>query len=176
MAEGEVPAIEVTLRDGSAVRIRGVGPDDRDRYLAGWERFSAQSRVRRFFTPMPNLSESLLDYFIHADQVHHIAIAAMEVAEDGTEGPGLGVARCIRLADDPGAAELAVGVVDDWQGRGLGSALVDRVVELARERGFEKLTGEVLDENWAMRTVFDRRGATWTRGEPGAHHFEIPLS
>ncbi len=144
-------------------------------FVAGWERLSPESRFRRFFTPMPQLSESLLSYFTHPDQVDHVAIAAAELGEDGSEGDGLGVARFIRLIERPEAADVAVAVIDDWHGRGLGTALVARLVDLARECDLTLLTADVLDENRAMRAVFDQLGATWTRGEPGARHAEIPL-
>jgi RimJ/RimL family protein N-acetyltransferase len=164
---------EVVLADGARILVRAIGPDDRDRLLEGWQHLSPTSRFRRFFSPMPHLPDTLLEYFTHPDQADHVAIAAGELLDGGQEGAGLGVARFIRLVDRPDAAELAVAVVDDWHGRGVGTALVQRLVELARPRGVQVLTGEVLDENRAMRAVFDRLGATWTRGEPGAHHAEV---
>jgi RimJ/RimL family protein N-acetyltransferase len=166
---------DVTLRDGAQIRLRGIGPEDHDRFLEGWQRLSPESRFRRFFSPMPHLPESLLEFFTHPDQVDHVAIAAGELLDGSREGAGLGVARFIRLADRPDAAELAVAVVDDWQGRGVGTALVRRLVELASAREVQVLTGEVLDENRAMRAVFDRLGATWSRGEPGVRHAEVHL-
>lgn len=175
MASDEVAPVLVTLDDGATVLVRGVGPEDHDQFLAGWERLSPESRFRRFFSPMPSLSAALLDYFTHPDQRDHVAIAAASLDGDGEEVAGLGVARLIRLHDRPEAAELAVAVIDEWHGRGLGTALVHRLLELAPDRGIEVVEADVLDENHAMRAVFDRLGATWTRGEPGAHHCEIAL-
>lgn len=175
MAPHEVDPVLVDLRSGDRVLLRALRPDDHDMFLAAWERLSPESRFRRFFSPTPTLSEAMVSYFTHPDQVDHVAIAAASLDAAGRELEGLGVARFFRRTDRPEAAELAVAVIDDWHGRGLGDALVDRLVALARERGIDALTGEVLDENHAMRAVFDRLGATWSRGEPGAHHAEIAL-
>ncbi len=171
----EVAPVLVELRDGGAVLVRALVPADHDRFLDAWERLSPTSRFRRFFSPMPSMSESQVSYFTHADQHDHVAIAAVHLDDDGVELEGVGVARFFRLRDRPDAAELAVAVIDEWQGRGIGDVLVDRLVELALDREIVALTGEVLDENHAMRAVFNRLGARWTRGEPGAHHAEIVL-
>ena len=56
------------------------------------------------------------------------------------------MARYVR-SDDAGSAEVAVTVVDDWQGRGAGTALLERLVERARENGIERFVALVLQEN-----------------------------
>ncbi len=107
----------VTLRDGSRVILRPVVVG-RPCCCPGFERLSPESRYRRFFGPMKELSEPLLDYLTAIDYRDHFAWAALS-AEPGPYGrpAGLGVGRYIRL-EDPQAAEMAVTVVDDWQGGG----------------------------------------------------------
>ena len=116
------------LRDGSCVVIRPIEPDDRAALADGFERLSAESRYRRFFAPVPHLSEHDLDYLTCVDHHDHEALVAVA---DAT-GEGVGVARYVRTGPD--VAEPAIVVVDDWQGRGVGSRLLDALVERARRR------------------------------------------
>src|SRR4051794_22085607 len=121
----------VTLRDGVQVVIRQVEPADKPLFAAGFERFSEQSRYRRFMGMKKRLSEQELAFFSEVDHHDHEAIGAIDVAT----GEGVGVARYIRLAGDPEAAEAAVAIVDAWQHRGLGGALLSRLAARAREEG-----------------------------------------
>src|SRR3954468_7726796 len=113
----------VRLRDGSAVIVRPVRPEDRDLFIAGFERMSQESRYRRFMSHKKKLSEQELDFFTRLDHDLHEAIGAL----DADTGEGAGVARMHRRPEDPSIAEAAVTVVDDWQGRGLGGMLLERL-------------------------------------------------
>lgn len=138
-AEDEVT--EEELRDGSTLFLRPVRPDDKGAIAAGFERMSPESRYRRFFTAMNRLSETDLRYLTEVDHHDHEAILAFDA-----EGGPVGVARYVR-GEVPGEAEVAVAVVDDWQGRGAGTALLERLVESARENGIERFVAAVLSEN-----------------------------
>lgn len=141
MPAAERPTTEYELRDGSVIALREVRADDKDAIAAGFERLSPESRYRRFFTAMNRLSDSDLRYLTEVD--HHDHEAVLAIAPDG--GP-VGVARYVRV--DPGQeAEVAVAVVDDWQGKGAGTALLERLVQRARENGIERFTATVLQEN-----------------------------
>src|SRR5256885_12566047 len=105
----------VGLRDGSTVIIRPVRPEDRELFVAGFERMSGESRYRRFMSHKKRLSERELDFFTRLDHDLHEAIGAI----DDVTGEGAGVARMHRRPDDPTVAEAAVTVVDACQGRGL---------------------------------------------------------
>src|SRR4051812_18947735 len=111
------------------VVIRPLEPSDRDELAAGFRRLSPESRYRRFFAPVPELSRRQLDYLTNVDQHDHVAL----VAVDDATGAGVGVARFVRTG--PGVAEPAVVVADDYQHQGVGAALLDRLVERAREEG-----------------------------------------
>lgn len=165
----------VTLKDGSRVLIRPGLPSDRLLIAKEFERLSPESRYRRFFSPMRTLSESLLDYLTSMDYVDHFAWAALS-AEPGPDGEplGLGVARYFRL-DDPVAAEMAVTVVDDWQGKGLGRILLDALVLEALENGITRLEGDVLVENRPMQEMLRRTGATFWAEGGGVLRFSIDL-
>jgi GNAT superfamily N-acetyltransferase len=143
----------VTLRDGSAVLIRAVEPGDKELFLAAWEQFSEESRYRRFMGAKGSLSPQELAYLTEVDHVDHEAIGA----RDADTGDGVGVARYIRLPQ-PEVAEAAVAVVDDWQRRGLGGELLDRLTKRARENGIERFHASLLATNRAMLALFEELG------------------
>jgi GNAT superfamily N-acetyltransferase len=157
MSEGE----HVTLRDGSTVLVRAVRPGDRELFAKGFESMSGESRYRRFMSHKKKLSERELDFFTHLDHDRHEAIGAIDVAT----GEGAGVARMHRSPDDPAVAEAAVTVVDEWQGRGLGSVLLGRLTERARELGVQRFEASLFTTNRAMLHMFERLGCMRSQRE-----------
>lgn len=165
---------QVTLRDGRAIELRLGRADDRELLRRGFERLSPESRYRRFFTPKPRLSEAELDYLTQVDQHDHIAIGAFEETERGEEG--LGVARCVRLEDQPDTAEAAVAVVDDAQGNGLGGLLFQRLAAAAREHEVRRFASTVLCDNKAMQELIaGMSDNVESRIEDGVVYFEFDL-
>ena len=125
-------AHSVVLRDGSAVLIRQVNGNDAPLLADGFARLSEQSRWMRFLFTKKRLSAADLRYLTEVDHRDHEALGALARDTD----TGVGIARYIRDAKDPRSAEIAVTVTDDWQHRGLGTELLDRLSERAREEGF----------------------------------------
>jgi GNAT superfamily N-acetyltransferase len=114
-----------------------------------------------------------LEFFTELDHEDHEAIGAI----DPFTGEGLAVARYMRFADDPTSAEAAVVVIDGWQGRGLGSALLERLVERARERGIERFLATLFTDNKAMLALFRRIGHVEVLSHEGqTMRIEIALS
>jgi RimJ/RimL family protein N-acetyltransferase len=146
----------VSLRDGSTVLVRPVRPDDRELFVAGFERMSGESRYRRFMSYKKKLSERELDFFTHLDHDRHEAIGAIDVET----GEGVGVARMHRSESDPELAEAAVTVVDDWQGRGVGGLLLNRLTDRAGELGVRRFEATLFTTNKAMLSLFQRLGCT----------------
>jgi GNAT superfamily N-acetyltransferase len=140
------------LRDGSGVTLRLVRPDDKELLRRGFDRLSSRSRYRRFLAAKTRLTDAELAYLTEVDGHDHFAIGAVAEGADGRE-EGVAIARFIRSQSDPRAAEVAVAVVDDWQGKGLGTLLLLRLVAAARERGIERFAGQVLASNQAVRDV-----------------------
>ena len=101
----------VVLRDGSAVLIRQVRSTDAPLLADGFARLSAASRQMRFLGVKIELSAAELRYFTDVDHHDHEALVAL----DRSGQQGVGIARFIRDADDPQAAEIAVTIVDKWQ-------------------------------------------------------------
>ncbi len=144
------------LRDGTAVRLRLVAPEDKPILLAGFQRMSPASRYARFLGPKDTLSQDELRYLTELDQEHHFALGAVTEDGDGQGEPvGLGVARFIRLGEPPATAEAAVAVVDELHGRGLGKLLFLRLCAAAAERGIERFRCEVLGSNTGMRALIE---------------------
>ena len=136
----------LTLRDGSAVVVRPVEPDDAGLLVEGFEDLSDRSRYARFLTAVPRLPRHWVDDLVDVDHRDREALGALDPAT----GEGIGVARYVRLDEDPAEAEFAIAVVDAWQGRGLGRALLQELVDAARANGIARLSGDVLAENDRM--------------------------
>jgi GNAT superfamily N-acetyltransferase len=137
---------DAVLSDGTAVRLRLIRPDDKERIREGFARLSPTSRYRRFFSAKQTLTDAELRYLTEIDGINHVAIGAARLV-DGAEADGLGVARFIRLADAPATAEAAIAVLDEVQGRGLGTLLFMRLAAAAAERGITRIRCDVLGDN-----------------------------
>jgi GNAT superfamily N-acetyltransferase len=163
---------EVTLADGSRLLLRAISPDDRALLLEGFEHLSPESRYRRFMGPHNRLSERELHYLTDVDHRTHEAIVALDAAT----GAGVGVARYIADADDVTRAEVAVTVIDEWQGRGVGTALLEALIARARENGVDRFTASLLATNEPMiELLHDIGEATLTQSGPGTKEYEVVL-
>jgi RimJ/RimL family protein N-acetyltransferase len=164
--------VPAELRDGSTVLIRPIEPDDKERLRAAFHRLSPESRRRRFMTPANDLAEEDLMYLTEVDHRRHEAL----VATDPESGDILGVARWVRQPGRREVAELAVAVVDDHQGRGMGTELVTHANRRAREEGIERYHAIVSTDNVQVIEALERHGAV-RRGsdEPGTIDFEAPV-
>jgi GNAT superfamily N-acetyltransferase len=150
----EHPGELVELRDGHRVLVRPVRPEDKPLFVVGFDELGAESRYRRFLGSKKMLTPAELAFLTEVDHVDHEAIAAI----DPFTGEGLAVARYMRFSQDPSAAEAAVVVIDAWQGRGLGSVLLERLAERAREHGIERFEATLFTDNKAMLALFERIG------------------
>lgn len=150
--QAPAPHWEGTLRDGSTVRVRPLRPRDREALAANFNRLSPQSRYRRFFSAMPKLPPSVLDGLLDVDEDNHVALVAIDDHPEGNRvSEGLGIARFVRLKDDPTTADAAVAVIDEHQGKGLGRLLLGRLVEAASQRGITHFRAHVLGDNEPMK-------------------------
>lgn len=159
------------LSDGTVIQFVPVTPEHREQLKLGFDQISRESRYRRFLTPISRLTEEQLDYLTNIDFVDHVAWAA-QIAETQR---GIAIARWIRLADDPEAAEAAVAVLDEFHGRGLGRALLWLLAESAIERGIRQFRGEVLAENEPMLTLLEDLGAVALGRSDSVLELRVPL-
>jgi len=164
-------AIE-TLRDRRRLEIRALTPDDRSDLIAAVARTSAESLRRRFFVPKTRFTDREMDFFSNVDFVNHVALVAV-IEDDQTAIVGGGRYIVVR----PGEAEIALAIVDHYQGRGIGTALIRHLVAIARAAGLKRLIAEVLAENLPMLRVFEQSGlAISTKREAELRHVTLELS
>ena len=145
----------IFLRDGMPVWLRPICPEDKVDLVRAFERLSAQSRYQRFLSQARELSPPLLAYLTEIDYADHFALGVFALDEPGS--PLIGVARYVRLRDEPQSAEIAVGVIDEYHRRGLGRLLLRALAEVAVESGVRRFVGSALWENRPMLRLL--RGA-----------------
>ena len=156
------------LTDGTEIEFRPVGPNDKALLQEGMAMLSPASRRLRFMAPIENLSRSQLAYLTEIDHRRHLAWGAM------IAGRPVAIGRLVRLADRPGAAEIALAVVDDWQARGIGTLLVRLLAEVGRSVGIEEFVFEALADNQGIIRLFGRFGA-FPRHEGGIVTGSLPI-
>jgi RimJ/RimL family protein N-acetyltransferase len=169
---GAAASAPVVLRDGSAVLIRQVRGTDAPLLADGFTRLGAASRQMRFLGVKKELSAAELRYFTDVDHHDHEALGAL----DRAGGHGVGIARYIRDAGDPQAAEIAVTIVDDWQGRGLGTELLAALSDRARQEGIRRFTALADAGNVAVAALLRNAGARLVGRGRGTVEYEIMLA
>ena len=147
--------IEV-LHNGQRVEIRALRPEDQEDMLAAVRRTSTQSLYRRFFTVRRHFSEAETSFFLNPDFLTHVALVV--AAEQDGKPVIAGGGRYVVIK--PGQAEVAFAVVDQFQGQGIGTALLRHVFHRlrAQKAGLQEFVAEVLPENAAMLKVFEKSG------------------
>jgi len=148
---------EARLRDGRPVVMRFITGGDKETLRTGFDHLTQQSRYFRFLTGKPRLTGAELKYFTEVDGINHVAIVAGVEHADGAE-EGYGVARFIKSAQDPQSAEIAIVILDELHGNGLGSLMLQRLAEVAKEHGVTRFTAEFSSQNGPMRTLLERLG------------------
>lgn len=167
---------QLTLADGRTVTLRPIRPADKQLLVQGLARMSSESRYLRFMGARSRLTQAQLRYLSEVDGFNHFAIGAVAINGDGSE-EGVAAARFVRLKNEPTVAEPAVAIIDDYQGQGLGRAMLDRLVSAARERGVERFRCDFLSHNHRIRHLLVELGvtvSTWARNGVVTMEFELP--
>ena len=142
------------LPDGASILIRPIRADDKRMLEDGLRHLSDESVQRRFLTLKRSFSRAELQYLTEVNGRDHVALVA--------EYPGepvrrlIAVARFVRLAEDPTAAEVAIVVADDWQRRGVGSLLAELLAEEARRARIARFTATMASDNVAAHRLMHR--------------------
>jgi len=169
----------VVLGNGCRLRFRLVRPKDAPLLVQIFEQLSPEARYQRFFAHKNALSPADLRTLTDCDGTNHLAIAA--VADTGAGEEGVGVARFVRMREDPCAAEVALAVVDARRREGIGGKLVGRLSEAAAERGIRRLHYLVLADNLPMKGLMQKVAPHAARGDSRVHGamistFVVPLA
>jgi GNAT superfamily N-acetyltransferase len=146
------PGEAARLRDGTQVLVGPLGPDDAALVADGFARLSEESRRLRFLGPKPTLTEAELRYLTQVDGHNHEAVCAIDPAT----GQGIAIGRFVRDPQDANRAEVAITVADEWQRRGLGRLILERLSDRAREEGVRSFTALVSDDNRNMQSLLQR--------------------
>jgi acetyl coenzyme A synthetase (ADP forming)-like protein len=171
-------ATEALLKDGGSIHIRALRPDDKALLLEHFQRLSATSVYFRFLGAKKRLTDEELTRFTELDFVRNAALVA--TLRDGQRERIIGVGRYAALADESGRAtraEIAFAVLDEYQGRGIGTLLLEHLAPIARENGITEFEADVLGENNQMLLVFASSGFKVQRSlEAGVFHVSFPTA
>jgi RimJ/RimL family protein N-acetyltransferase len=152
-----------TLRNGAALTIRAIRPDDRDRISRAFRALERESVYSRFFSLRNEPTAAELSRLDTIDFVREVILVA--TIEAGGDETIIGSATYVALTDvaTPHAAEIAFVVEEDYQGLGIASRLLKHLAALARERGITTFVADVLPGNKAMLSVFAKSGLPTTQ-------------
>ena len=148
---------ELSLRDGTPAMIWPLLPTDGQALREMFRRLSPESRQRRFLSALSDLDDAMIQRLVgKVDGVHHIALVLVVLPPDGEEWP-VAVARLVQDPADPASAEVAFTVADEWQGRGVGTALAEALIQ-RRPAEVTRLRADVEAENLASLALLTRAG------------------
>lgn len=161
------------LGDGTRIRVRPVVPGDKARLIAGFTRLSERSRFFRFLSAVSHLSESDLARFTASGNDDHRAFGVLDESQE----PPLpaAIARYERLGTDPGKAEMAITVVDAYQGRGVGSLLLGAIAFCAVRAEISTFVAFVHPENMAMARLIVALGGHLEAQDGSERIFHLPI-
>ena len=144
--------MKLTLNDGTPLEIRLCCSEDKDHIKTeirdALNHMSVKTRCYRFAAPIDELSDSQLEYLSDLDNKDRLAWGVLDTSS-GSE-IGIALARYVRLEDEPHVAEFAITIIDKFQGRGLGTILLKRLIDSASSNGIQTLRGYVHPENAGM--------------------------
>lgn len=148
-----------TLPCGARLIVRGLTADDLPCLIAGLERLSPASRMRRFFFDKRRYSPEELEGLAAGSNDRQVALGAVIADEAGRELEPVAVARCMRSESDPAVAEVAFTTIDAWQQHGIGTVLLGALAERAWEAGIRRWRAVFTDDNLATPHLLERVGA-----------------
>ncbi len=164
------------LRNGTAVLIRAIRPDDRERIIAAFHKLDAETIYTRFFSAKKELSEADLGRIDAADFEHAVVLVATLGSGADETIIGGGAYTVLDRPGQPKTAEVSFTIEEDYQGQGMSGLFIRLLAQIGRERGIQRFEAEVLAGNTAMLKVFQRSGLPMTRqAEDGVVHVVMAL-
>lgn len=158
--------------DPGAITIRELLPSDRPAVAFTFRHLGERSRYQRFLTTKPALAPRELDRLLDVDHWHHEAL----IAYSPSPRAPIGIGRYVRLDDDYEAAEIAIAVVDGWQCRRVGTALLDTLRERALLAGIRHFTASMLRDNAGARALAAHLGPARPLGGAGSNVIALRFS
>lgn len=148
-------AFDEVLRDGTLIHIRAITPDDKDLLFEHFSGLSQSSRYTRFFGAKRTLTRDELARFTELDFDNQVGLTA--TMTDGDKERFIGVGRYFRTQDRT-RAEVAFAVLDEYQGRGIATLLLEHLRRIANASGIIEFTADVMASNHHMLDVFRDSG------------------
>ncbi len=171
-------SVDHKLKDGTAVTIRAIRPDDKNRMAEAFKNLEPESIYTRFFGFKSELTDEELKTATEVDFEKTVALV-VTIPAGGEEETIIGAGRYI-MYDPPNdlrGAEIAFTVEEDYQGQGIASSILKHLIHIAREKGVSRFEADVLAENIAMLAVFARSGLPMKKSlEEGAVHVTLSLT
>jgi acetyl coenzyme A synthetase (ADP forming)-like protein len=162
--------LDVVLRDGGVVHVRPMRPEDAAEAKTFFQRLGPESRYFRFFSVKVDLTDEEVRDFADVDYHDRMALVAV------SDGQIIGVGRYDREMPGGDVAEVAFAVVDEHQGRGIGTRLLELLTDHARSNGIKQFRAYVLGENRQMMRVFRNSGYELTRTiDRGVYTVDFPV-
>lgn len=159
---------DATMLDGSVIQVRAIRPDDKERLLEHFHGLSVKSVYLRFMGIRRDLSADDLTRLTELDFTTHVGLVATLTQESRERFIGVGRYIC---GKDPARAEVAFAILDGFQGRGIGTILLQHLARIAAANGVEEFEADVLGENRQMLEVFAHSGFARQRSlESGVVH------
>jgi acetyltransferase len=143
------------LRDGRTILLRPIKPEDEPLWLEMFQNFSEESIRYRFFHLIKDTPHEMRVRYCNIDYDREMAIVA-ELTEDGKRKI-LGVVR-VPIEPDKKTGEIAVIVADPWQGLGLGSKMVDYMIEICKDKNLETIYSFMLRDNYRIINLMKKMG------------------
>jgi len=143
---------KIQLNDGTDITIRPIRPEDAEIEQKFVSELSNETKYFRFMNYLQELSQEMLVRFTQIDYYNEMALIA--VTSDGSDEEQIAVARYMTLPDKK-SCEFALVVSDRWQSRGLARHLMPKLMEIARDRGLERMEGQILSNNFRMLELME---------------------
>lgn len=159
-------------KNDDGILIREVTIGDKELFRKGILRLSPDSAFNRFHTHSITLNEHLLEYLTRVDQCNHVAIGVIDTSAPGR--PGVAVARYIRVANATDLAEVAVTIIDEYQGRGLSAILLAGLSRYALENGISRFRLNIQANRRKLRQKLLSLGGAVIRRHGPSLEIEVP--
>jgi GNAT superfamily N-acetyltransferase len=159
---------KATLKDGRGVIIRGIRPGDKAMIEAAFQNLSSQSVYRRFFSRKSTLNEAELKWATEVDFEKTVALVVL--LDEGPQRAIIGAGRYIEYDDKDAVrtAEIAFAVLDEFQGKGIGTILMKHLTIIGRAKGVARFEALVLSMNTGMLRVFSSSGLSMKKENLGS--------
>jgi RimJ/RimL family protein N-acetyltransferase len=171
-------SVDHRLKDGTAVTIRAIRSDDKNRMVEAFKNLEPESIYTRFFGFKSELTDEELKTATQVDFEKTVALV-VTIPAGGGEETIIGAGRYIMYdpQNDLRSAEIAFTVEEDYQGQGIASSILRHLIQIAREKGVSQFEADVLPENKAMLAVFARKGLPMKKSlEEGVVHVTLSLT